>query len=126
MEISIPVSVGELLDKISILEIKKERIQDIDKKKNVSVELNLLRKVLIESELEETICPKILDHLCRQLKKVNEKLWEVEDKLRILEEENDFSLNFVNFARSVYHINDERAQIKRKIKFSVQCENYLH
>ena len=115
MKISIPVSAGELLDKISILEIKKERIQDSDKKKNVSIELNLLRKVLMESEIEETICPKILDHLCQQLKKVNEELWEVEDILRLLEKENDFSLDFVNFARSVYRRNDERAQLKRKI-----------
>ena len=115
MKISIPVSAGELLDKISILEIKKERIQDSDKKRNVSMELNLLRKVLMESEIEETICPKILDHLCQQLKKVNEELWEVEDKLRLLEKENDFSLDFVNFARSVYRLNDERAQLKRKI-----------
>tara|TARA_Y100001934_G_scaffold272359_1_gene360464 strand:- start:667 stop:1062 length:396 start_codon:yes stop_codon:yes gene_type:complete len=115
MKISIPVSVGELLDKISILEIKKERIQESDKKKNVSTELNLLRKVQIDSELVETICPKILDQLCQQLKKVNEELWKVEDKLRLLEEESNFSIAFVNFARSVYRLNDERAQIKRKI-----------
>ena len=67
MKISIPVSAGELLDKISILEIKKEKIQESDKKKNVSTELNLLRKVQIESELVETICPKILEHLYKQL-----------------------------------------------------------
>ncbi len=115
MKISIPVSAGELLDKISILEIKKERIQEGDKKKNVNKELNLLREVQIESELVETICPKILDHLCQRLKKVNEKLWDVEDKLRLLEEESNFSITFVNFARSVYRLNDERAQIKRKI-----------
>ena len=115
MKISIPVSAGELLDKISILEIKKEKIQESDKKKNVSTELNLLRKVQIESELVETICPKILEHLYKQLQKVNEELWEVEDKLRLLEAENNFSLTFVNFARSVYRLNDERAQIKRKI-----------
>ena len=115
MKILIPVSAGELLDKISILEIKKERIQESDKKKNVNKELNLLRKVQVESELVETICPKILDHLCQRLKKVNEKLWDVEDKLRLLEEESNFSITFVNFARSVYRLNDERAQIKRKI-----------
>ena len=115
MKISIPVSAGELLDKISILEIKKEKIQESDKKKNVSTELNLLRTVQIESELVETICPKILEHLCKQLQKVNEELWDVEDKLRLLEEESNFSITFVNFARSVYRLNDERAQIKRKI-----------
>ena len=115
MKISIPVSAGELLDKISILEIKKERIQESDKKKNVNTELNLLRKVQIESELVETICPKILEHLYKQLQKVNEELWDVEDKLRLLEEESNFSITFVNFARSVYRLNDERAQIKRKI-----------
>jgi len=115
MKISIPVSAGELLDKISILEIKKEKIQESDKKKNVSTELNLLRKVQIESELVETICPKILEHLYKQLQKVNEELWDVEDKLRLLEAESNFSLTFVNFARSVYRLNDERAQIKRKI-----------
>ena len=115
MKISIPVSAGELLDKISILEIKKEKIQESDKKKNVITELNLLRKVQIESELVETICPKILEHLYKQLQKVNEELWDVEDKLRLLEAESNFSLTFVNFARSVYRLNDERAQIKRKI-----------
>ena len=115
MKISIPVSAGELLDKISILEIKKEKIQESDKKKNVSTELNLLRKVQIESELVETICPKILEHLCKKLREVNEELWDVEDKLRLLEAESNFSLTFVNFARSVYRLNDERAQIKRKI-----------
>ena len=103
------------MDKISILEIKKEKIQESDKKKNVSTELNLLRKVQIESELVETICPKILEHLYKQLQKVNEELWDVEDKLRLLEAESNFSLTFVNFARSVYRLNDERAQIKRKI-----------
>ena len=81
----------------------------------MSTELNLLRTVQIESELVEAICPKILEHLCKQLQKVNEELWEVEDKLRLLEAENNFSLTFVNFARSVYRLNDERAQIKRKI-----------
>ena len=106
MKISIPVSAGELLDKISILEIKKEKIQESDKKKNVITELNLLRKVQIESELVETICPKILEHLCKKLREVNEELWDVEDKLRLLEEETDFSL-IREFARSVYHINDE-------------------
>ena len=115
MKILIPVSAGELLDKISILEIKKEKIQESNKKKNVSTELNLLRKVQIESELVETICPKIREHLCKQLRKVNEELWAVEDKLRLLEAESNFSLTFVNFARSVYRLNDDRAQIKRKI-----------
>ena len=115
MKISIPVSAGELLDKISILEIKKEKIQDSDKNKNVRTELNMLREVQTESELEETICPKILDHLGQKLKSVNEELWEVEDQLRLLEKENNFSKDFVNYARSVYRFNDERAQIKRKI-----------
>ena len=115
MKILIPVSAGELLDKISILRIKNERIQDNDKKKNVKVELDLLKEALIESEIEETICPKIFDLMCRQLKKVNENLWIVEDELRLLEKQNKFSSEFVNSARSVYRLNDERARIKKKI-----------
>ena len=115
MKILIPVSAGELLDKISILRIKNERIQDNDKKKNIKVELDFLQEALIESEIEETICPKIFDLMCRQLKKVNEKLWIVEDELRLLEKQNKFSSEFVNSARSVYRLNDERARIKKKI-----------
>lgn len=115
MKILIPVSAGELLDKISILRIKNERIQDNDKKKNIKVELDFLQEALIESEIEETICPKIFDLMCRQLKKVNENLWIVEDELRLLEKQNKFSSEFVNSARSVYRLNDERARIKKKI-----------
>jgi len=115
MKISIPISPGELLDKISILQIKSERIINESKKTNVYFELRLLEKALVEYEVEDTICPKILTELRRELKNVNEKLWVIEDELRIMETKKDFSSKFVDFARSVYKYNDQRASIKRKI-----------
>jgi hypothetical protein len=104
MKITIPVSVGELLDKITILEIKSMFTDD----EYVTKELNDL------NEIRATITQYTVDHM-NQLREVNKKLWKIEDKLRKLEEEKIFDEEFIELARSVYITNDERAKIKREI-----------
>lgn len=111
MEISIPVSPGELLDKISILEIKRERIADPAKRANVARELALLQGVRAHT----VPANERLETLYGQLKAVNEALWEVEDRLRDCERRKDFSADFVEDARAVYRSNDRRAALKREI-----------
>jgi hypothetical protein len=104
MKITIPISVGELLDKITILEIKSMFTNNEYVLKELE-ELNIIKSTLTQYTLEYEV----------QLKKVNEELWKIEDKLRTLEKEQRFGKEFVELARSVYKINDERAEIKRKI-----------
>lgn len=104
MKITIPISVGELLDKITILEIKSMFTDDEYVLKELEA-LNLIKSTLTQYTLECEV----------QLKKVNEKLWKIEDKLRKLEQEQRFDNEFIELARSVYKINDERARIKREI-----------
>ena len=104
MKITVPISVGELLDKISILEIKslftnnEYVIKELD-------ELNQIKSTLTQYTLQYEV----------ELKKVNEKLWKIEDRLRELEEEYRFDDEFISLARQVYITNDKRAEIKRKI-----------
>jgi hypothetical protein len=104
MRITIPVSVGELLDKISILEIKSMFTDNEYVLKELE-QLNLIKSTLTQYTLEYEV----------QLKKVNEKLWKIEDKLRELEKEQRFDDEFIELARSVYKTNDERARIKKEI-----------
>jgi len=111
MPLLAPISVGELLDKISILELKAEAIADSAKHANVQCELDALR--LVRSH-EVTASPQ-LDTLCADLKAVNRVLWGIEDALRELEREGRFDERFVKLARSVYRHNDRRAAIKRQI-----------
>ena len=112
MNIEIPISVGELVDKLTILEIKKEKIQDKNKLININNEYDELTKLAIQlknkNEEEYT-------KLFNELKTVNLKLWEIEDKIRILESEKIFNEEFVELARSVYFTNDERFESKNKI-----------
>lgn len=111
MSIQIDISVGELLDKVTILQIKSERIIGVEKLNNVKKELQVLQG---QWELSPYI--KInLDDSVDALKKVNEKLWDIEDQIRIKESQQQFDEEFVSLARSVYFINDERAEIKRNI-----------
>lgn len=111
MSIQIDISVGELLDKVTILQIKSERIIDVEKLNNVKKELQVLQG---QWELSPYI--KInLDDSVDALKKVNEKLWDIEDQIRIKESQQQFDEEFISLARSVYFINDERAEIKRNI-----------
>jgi hypothetical protein len=104
MKIEIPISIGELIDKISILEIKSMFTNSEYVLKELK-ELNLIKSTLTQYTLEYEV----------QLKKVNEKLWKIEDKLRELEKEQRFDDEFIELARSVYITNDERARIKKEI-----------
>ena len=111
MPIKVEIAPAELIDKLTILEIKLERITDPDKLRNVRVEYDLLRQV---SDAE--IAPsERLTALTAQLKEINGRLWSIEDDIRDLERAKSFGTEFVALARSVYRTNDERAAIKRLI-----------
>ena len=105
------ISPGELLDKISILEIKLEKVKD----KNGLEEIKKEHKILKEIQTSSIdITGKIKD-LFQSLKNINIKLWNIEDKLRICEKNKNFDKNFIELARGVYFANDERAELKSKI-----------
>lgn len=108
----IPVATGELADKITILEIKSERITDAAKLDNVRRELEALREVWATLGFADDAS---LAALCGQLKAVNETLWKIEDDIRILEAKRQFDARFIELARAVYHTNDQRAALKREI-----------
>jgi len=107
--ISIPVSIGELFDKITILEIKSEEIKDIQKLKNINKELNLLTNIM------KTIDFKQVLKYYLELKQINKKLWNIEDRIRELDREKVFENEFVKLAQSVYVCNDKRSKLKYKI-----------
>ena len=109
--IMIEIAPGELLDKISILEIKLLRLSDPGKLSNVRVELAMLERA---RDASLTATPT-LEALCGRLRKINEALWEVEDAIREQERAGHFGPRFIELARSVYRNNDERAAIKREI-----------
>jgi len=110
-QISVPVAYGELIDKITILEIKSERIHDPAKLTNVRIELALLNKTW---HADPSSRIDIADQRA-QLRGVNEALWDIEDRIRLKEKAKAFDTEFVDLARSVYIRNDERAAIKRAI-----------
>ena len=105
------ISPGELLDKISILEIKLEKVKDEDSQKKIKNEYNILKKIQ-NSSIE--MSDKIKD-LYRSVSNVNIKLWDIEDKIRICEQNKDFGKNFIELARGVYFNNDKRAKLKNEI-----------
>jgi len=110
-EILIPISPGELLDKITILQIKSERIADPTKVANVRTELEMLDKVWREAvDEDDTIVG-----LTAELKSINEALWEIEDDIRDEERNRRFGERFIELARAVYVTNDERANAKKKV-----------
>tara|TARA_R110002096_G_scaffold2741_22_gene14173 strand:+ start:426 stop:815 length:390 start_codon:yes stop_codon:yes gene_type:complete len=111
VSIKVDISVGELVDKISILEIKQEHIDDPDKLANVSNELGILNDEFLHN------VPKSddLDVLKDRLKAVNLEIWNLEDDIRDQERRRDFGEKFVQLARSVYKTNDKRAALKREI-----------
>jgi hypothetical protein len=111
MTLKVDVSVGEFLDKITILEIKSERIKDEEKLRNVHKELDLLRKIWAESPLSQSDVSTQME----DLKRVNESLWDIEDRVRLKEAAHTFDDEFVQLARSVYQINDKRSVIKREL-----------
>jgi hypothetical protein len=110
-QISIPVSVGELLDKLTILEIKSERITNPAKLANIERELKLLNQSWMQSKLSD--CD--IEPVIQELKRVNEKLWSIEDEIRLKELANTYDERFIELARSVYVENDRRASLKRQI-----------
>ncbi len=110
-KITAEIAIGELLDKITILEIKKERISDKKKLKNINTELNSLRRTL--KQMIKTT-PE-LEQLVKDLKQTNATLWDIEDAIREKERQKRFDLEFIELARSVYIENDKRCAIKRKI-----------
>lgn len=117
-QILIPISPGDLLDKITILEIKFERIESAEKKSNVKEELKLLIKAWGDSEIGDTD----LTTMRRQLKSINKVLWDIEDNIRREEHNKNFGDRFIELARSVYMKNDERAKIKRRINTHLNSE----
>ncbi len=110
-EITVPVSPGEMLDKITILEIKSERIQDAEKVANVQHELGLLNAVWDKSVADD----EQIQAIRQRMKRINEELWEIEDDIREQERLKDFSAEFVRLARAVYVTNDQRAAAKKEL-----------
>ena len=127
-KILVEVSVGELLDKISILEIKKEKIKDPEKLKFINDEYDILKDQLNKNVKSD----EKLDNLFQSLKEINAKLWVIEDDKRLCEKNSDFGEKFVKLSRDVHFLNDERAKIKlsineqsgSKIKEVKQYTNY--
>ncbi len=110
-EIQIPISPGELLDKITILQIKSERISDATKVANVRTELGMLEQVWSDTVEDD----EQIRALSSELKSINEALWEIEDDIRDEERNKRFGDRFIELARAVYVTNDERANAKKKV-----------
>ncbi|MDC0631563.1 DUF6165 family protein [Candidatus Pelagibacter sp.] len=110
-KILVEVSVGELLDKISILEIKQDKIKDHEKLKFINDEHSILK-----SQLEQNVkTDEKLEKLFQSLKEINSKLWVIEDDKRLCEKEKDFDEKFIKLSRDVHFLNDDRAKIKLEI-----------
>ena len=116
--IQVPVSPGEVLDKITILEIKSERISDPEKLANVRTELALLRQTWAERIDEDDTVRTLHD----QLKEINEALWDIEDDIRDKERAKEFDERFIELARSVYFTNDRRSEVKKKLNLHLGSE----
>ena len=107
-KILVEVSVGELLDKLSILEIKQEKIEDKEKLKFIKDEYNVLKDQL----LKNVISDDKLNRLFTSLKEINSKLWIIEDDKRMCEKNSEFGEKFIKLSRDVHFLNDDRAKIK--------------
>jgi len=105
--LKIPVSIGELFDKFSILEIKLEKILNVNKREKINTEINELKNYIDKYQIST--------ELYMELKNINLRLWEIEDKLRIKESKKEFDDDFISLARSVYFTNDKRSDKKREI-----------
>lgn len=110
----VPISLGELFDKYSILLIKKERVNSNDKLMCINTEIQFLQPYIDKFNLDST--------LKEEIKKINEKLWDIEDNIRIKERKNEFDDEFILLARSVYINNDQRHVIKNKINVFLNSE----
>lgn len=115
MNIYIPVSPGELVDKITILEIKSRRIKDKGKLKNITFELTELRKILKRIYSENKKSSAKIKTLKKNLLLINRKLWDIENMIRLKEAGNKFDNEFTALARSVYITNDKRSEVKSRI-----------
>ena len=110
-KIIVEVSIGELLDKISILEIKNEKIKDPKKLEYISYEYSILKKQLDDNvKIDDN-----LNKLFKSLKEINSKLWDIEDSKRQCEKEKNFGEKFIRLSRDVHFLNDDRAKIKLEI-----------
>ncbi|KAB8028606.1 DUF6165 family protein [Fluviispira multicolorata] len=108
-EVFTPISIGELLDKITILQIKSSQIKDTEKLVNINKELSLLVDVCVKNKIDTN------DKLVHDLKRHNEALWEIEDQIRDKERAKEFDEEFIRLARAVYYTNDKRADVKKQI-----------
>ena len=113
--INVPISIGELIDKITILEIKKDKLKNL-KLKNILKELSFLRAVLEKNSI------LIPDEIFLQLKSINLTLWDIEDKIRIKEKNKEFDNEFIELARSVYLNNDRRSETKKELNIMFNSE----
>ena len=113
--IHVPISIGELIDKITILEIKKDKLKNL-KLKNILKELSFLRSVLEKNSIF------IPDEIFLQLKSINLTLWDIEDKIRIKEKNKEFDNEFIELARSVYLNNDRRSATKKELNIMFNSE----
>ena len=117
-KINTPISVGELFDKITILEIKRAKIKDKNKLIHVKNELKLLRNIVNKKNIKK----RNISNLINQLKNINTRLWNVEDKLRVYEKNKSFKSEFVALARKVYFMNDKRAKLKSEINIYTKSQ----
>ena len=117
-KINTPISVGELFDKITILEIKRAKIKDKNKLIHVNKELALLKKIIRCKKINKKNISKFIN----QLKNINLRLWNVEDKLRIHEKNRSFKSEFISLARKVYFMNDKRAKLKNEINILTKSQ----
>jgi len=117
-QILIPISPGELLDKITILEIKSERIESAEKKANVNKELAMLNAVWADAVTEDNE----IKAMRSEMKSINETLWVIEDDVRDEERDKRFETRFIELARSVYVTNDQRADVKKRINLYLKSD----
>lgn len=115
MNVNVEISIGEFFDKVTILEIKRERIQDADKLKNINNELDALNTLLEQLPFSRE---QVADEV-GELKAINEKLWVIEDDIRDKEAAKSFDQEFIELARSVYITNDRRSDVKRDINLKL-------
>ena len=115
MNVNVEISIGEFFDKITILEIKKERISNTDKLVNINKELDGLNTLLTQlSFSRDDVAQEV-----SELRKINEALWEIEDDIREKESQKEFDERFIELARAVYITNDKRSDIKRDINLKL-------
>jgi len=115
MSVNIEISIGEFFDKLTILEIKKERIHDEAKLENINNELDALNVLLDKLPFSRADIQQEFD----ELKEINEKLWVIEDDIRDKESAKEFDQDFIELARSVYFTNDKRSDVKRSINLKL-------